>query len=146
MRKSVGRSHMYLLDTHAWVWLVNEDEQIKRSKTLTTILAASARGRVGVSVISVWEVSLLARKGRLSFVEGVRRWVSTALADDHIVLMPLSEEIALRCNELPGEFHGDPADRILVATAAVMGAILVTRDQRILDYGKSHEFFNVQPL
>ena len=61
-------------------------------------------------------------------------------------LLPLSAEIAMRCNELPDDFHGDPADRMLVATAAVMQTTLVTCDQRILNYAKTHDFFQAQTL
>lgn len=136
----------YLLDTHAWIWIVNDDPELKESKTLSNVLDASAHGRVGVSVISVWEISLLARKGRLSFVDGVRHWTDTALEEENILLLPLSQDIALRSNELPGDFHGDPADRILVATAAAMNSILVTRDRQILDYAKRHDFFRAQEI
>jgi len=141
MRKPIARTNAYLLDTHVWIWMVNGEEQIRKSRTLKTVMDASEKGRVGVSVISVWEIGLLVRKGRLSLLDGARHWVRAALSDDNIGLMPISDDIALRCNELPGEFHGDPADRILVATAAVMNLILITRDQRILDYAKNHDFF-----
>jgi PIN domain nuclease of toxin-antitoxin system len=146
MPRSSSRAKSYLLDTHAWIWIVNQEDRLRRSKVLPDILRASAVGRVAVSAISIWEISLLARKGRLSFAEGVRRWVNTALEDDTIIVAPLSPEIALRCNELPGEFHGDPADRILVATAAVMHFTLITNDQKILSYAKHHDFFQARSL
>jgi PIN domain nuclease of toxin-antitoxin system len=136
----------FLLDTHAWVWVVNQDPEIKNSSIVRQIVNYSSQGKVGISVISVWEVSLLARKSRITFVDGVRRWVNSALAGDSTVLLPLSDEIALRSNELPGDFHGDPADRILVATAVETNSVLITRDKRILKYAKEQNFFQAQEI
>ncbi len=53
-----------------------------------------------------------------------------------IELIPLTPEIAVENSQLPDEFHGDPADRLLIATARICGMTLLTRDEKILDYAK----------
>lgn len=80
---------------------------------------------------------MLEAKGRLRFDRDCREWVRAALALPGIALAPFTPEIAVESTRLPGEFGGDPADRILVATARLLGARLATRDRRILDYGRT---------
>jgi PIN domain nuclease of toxin-antitoxin system len=99
-------------------------------------MEAGAIGKVLVSAISVWEVGMLEAKGRVRFTVEVGEWVRRALAAPGVHLAPLTPEIALDSTRLPEPVHGDPADRILVATARRMGATLVTRDTKILDYGR----------
>lgn len=127
-----------LLDTHVWIWLVNGDATLgPRSQAALT--AASVQGRLLVSAISVWELGRLEAKGRISLSQPCLQWVQQALSLPGIVLAPLTPEIAVESSRLPGSFHGDPADRILVATARVTGAAIATRDQRIIDYAaQSH--------
>ena len=124
-----------LLDTHVWIWLLLGKEPLASSAARADIQAAASGGRLRVSVISVWEVGMLESKGRLSFPLSCSEWVRRALAAPGISLADLSAEIALASTRLPGEIHGDPADRILVATARQLGARLVTCDGAILDYG-----------
>jgi PIN domain nuclease of toxin-antitoxin system len=77
------------------------------------------------------------REGRIRLAKECLAWVGDALRAPGIALVPLTPEIAVESSRLPGSFHGDPADRILVATARREGAILVTRDEGILAYGKA---------
>lgn len=91
-----------------------------------------------VSVISVWEVGLLDSKGRISLSMDCDIWIKAALATPGMELAPLTPSIAILSTRLPGEFHGDPADRILVATARIEGARLLTKDRQILDYGRKN--------
>ena len=84
--------------------------------------------------MSICEISLLASKGRLILKQPCLEWVGAALLRSVTELMPLTVEIAVECNSLPGEFHNDPADRIIMATARVEGLTVVTRDRQILDY------------
>lgn len=125
-----------LLDTHVWIWLMDGAERELGRRALDAVAAASARGRVLVSAISVWEVAMLEAKGRLRFSLEVGEWVRRALAAPGLRLADLSPEIAVESSRLPGEVHGDPADRILMATARRLGAALVTRDARILEYAR----------
>jgi PIN domain nuclease of toxin-antitoxin system len=102
----------------------------------TSIEQAATAGRLWVSAISVWEVAMLAAKSHVVFSMDVHAWVRQALAAPGLRLAPLSPEIAVASASLPGEFPGDPADRILVATARALTARLVTADRAILEYGR----------
>jgi Uncharacterized protein conserved in bacteria len=125
-----------LLDTHVWVWLVGGGEKLS-SQATAAIRAAAKEGSVLVSAISVWEVAMLEKKGRLKFDRDCLEWVHAALSLPGLTLSPLSPEITVASTRLPGDFGGDPADRILAATARLVGARLVTRDRQILRYGKA---------
>lgn len=122
-----------LLDTHVWLWLVQREATLK-PKVVAAIDAAAAGGGVLISAMSVWEVAMLEAKGRISLSTPCESWVATALSLPGVGLVPLSPAIAVASSRLPGAFHGDPADRILVATARERRAVLVTRDERILAY------------
>ena len=89
-----------------------------------------------ISVISVWELGLLESKGRIQLYAPCEQWVRDALAIPGLSLALLTPEIALPSSRLPEPFHGDPADRIIVATARALGARLVTRDTRIRAYAR----------
>jgi len=122
-----------LLDTHVWIWLVNGDEQLSAG-IRSAIDEAASHDRVWVSAISMWEVGMLEAKGRLRLTRDCLAWVREALAKPGLTLVPLSPSVAVGSSRLPGEFHGDPADRILVATARELRATLVTSDGPILRY------------
>ncbi len=124
-----------LLDTHVWIWLINGDSSLKK-KSLDVITAASRRGRVYVSVISVWEVAMLVSKGRLLLEKPLQQWCLEALGAPGIQVQLLTPDIAIESCVLPGPFHGDPADRMIVATARLKNTTIITRDARILNYGK----------
>lgn len=130
-----------LLDTHALVWLVNGVE-LSRHIQAEIVSAALADG-VFVSPVSAWELGLLAnpKPGRplLQLLPDPKAWYSRALSAPGIHETPLTADIAFESSTLPGNLHGDPADRLLVATARDIGAALVTRDQKILAYaGTGH--------
>lgn len=122
-----------LLDTHVWIWLVRGQGRIPRS-VLELIFAAAGAGSMFLSVISIWELSLLEAKGRMSLNLPCLDWVHTALARSGASTVGLSAEIAVASNQLPGRLHNDPVDRILVATARYDGLTLVTHDRALLDY------------
>ena len=125
-----------LLDTHVWLWLMSREGNMKPS-AIRVVEEAAHFGLVGVSAISVWEVAMLEAKGRIRLSKDCLSWVNEALRAPGLGLIPLTPEIAVDSSRLPGVFHGDPADRILVATARRQGAILLTRDEKILSYGKA---------
>jgi PIN domain nuclease of toxin-antitoxin system len=103
--------------------------------TVSLIEGAGGRSELAVSAISVWELAMLEAKGRISLSRSVDEWVAAALTAAGMRLAELTPEIALESSRLPGDLHGDPADRMIVATARVLGATLVTCDERILRYG-----------
>jgi PIN domain nuclease of toxin-antitoxin system len=92
--------------------------------------------RVLVSAISVWEVGMLEAKGRIRLGKDREAWVPEALSLPGVRLVPVDDRVALSSTRLPGDFHGDPADRLLVATARALDATLATRDTAILAYGR----------
>ena len=100
------------------------------------ITEAAGEGTLLLSVFSVWELGMLEAKGRIQLSAPCEEWVRKALATRGLTLAPLTPEIALESTRLPGSFHGDPADRIIAATARRMGARLLTRDGKLLDYAR----------
>jgi PIN domain nuclease of toxin-antitoxin system len=124
-----------LLDTHIWIWVNNAEKTLTTTTQKIIDLATQNQG-IYISAITLWEISTLAKKGRIILNMPCLHWMKEALALPGITLLPISPEIAVESNELPEDFHGDPADRILVATARIERLTLVTRDQKILDYGK----------
>lgn len=129
-------TRLVLLDTHVWVWLMLGDNRLGGASRRMLEKAVSD-GRLRVSVISVWEVAMLEAKGRLTLAADCESWVQEALAAPGIRLAELTPHIAISSTRLPGTFHGDPADRMLIATARESEATLVTADQAILQYGSA---------
>lgn len=125
-----------LLDTHVWVWLMNRDVRLGK-RALRRIEQGVPSGDLRVSIISVWEVAMLENKERLTFTESCEDWTASALTAPGIHLIELTTKVAISSTRLPGEFHGDPADRILIATARDTDAVLITADKAILRYAKT---------
>jgi PIN domain nuclease of toxin-antitoxin system len=132
----VAETPRHLLDTHVWLWLVRGREGLLAASTAAKLEQTALVAPLGVSVISVWEIALLASKGRIGLGMPVHEWIDSALNHPGFMLMGLDPGIAIESCNLPGGFHADPADRFLVATARLMNAVIVTRDKRILKYGK----------
>lgn len=122
---------MILLDTHALLWLESGNERLG-ARTRRMADRALAEDELCVSAISFWEVAMLAAKGRLALAPSPERLRGELLASG-LVEIPLSGEVAIAATKLEA-FHGDPADRFLVATAMATSATLVTADARILDW------------
>lgn len=125
-----------VLDTHVWLWAVEGSQHELAAQAIAEIDGASRRGEILVSAISVWEVAMLEAKGRISLSRPVEDWVRSALRAPGIRLLPLTPEIAFESTRLPGSVHGDPADRILVSSARLVGGRLATRDRTILGYAR----------
>lgn len=126
----------YLLDTHVWFWLVRGREGRLAARTAAKLEQTALGAPLGVSVISIWEIALLASKGRIGLGMPAHEWVVSALDRPGFMLVDLEPATAIESCNLPGGFHADPADRFLVATARLRNAVIVTRDKRILKYGK----------
>jgi len=123
---------MIVLDTHIWVWWVHGDERLTRAQA--EVIKANEVDVIGVSAISCWEIAKLVEYGRLELPCSLKEWFEQALGYPGIRLLELTPEIAIESTQLPGEFHRDPADQIIVATAMVYGCPLVTGDGRLLEY------------
>ncbi len=124
---------MIVLDTHAWIWWVSSPEFL--SETAKQAIDEAATGRnIFISSISAWEIAMLVSRGRLKLTMSPEDWVAASEALPFFDFVPVSNSIALKSVQLPGILHNDPADRIIIATAVSLGALLVTKDEKIRSY------------
>lgn len=123
-----------LLDTHALVWLVNEEE----GHLTATQRKAIAGARLFVSSITAWELAIHARRKRIEMLPDFPIWFGQAMAILPAAEVPLSVAIILASETMPNFPHGDPADRFIVATALVHGLRLVSVDGKIQRWAR-HE-------
>ncbi|HEX7705326.1 MAG TPA: type II toxin-antitoxin system VapC family toxin [Thermoanaerobaculia bacterium] len=127
---------MILLDTHVWVWWLHGDPELPAGMSAT--IDIQFEGGLAVSAISCWEVAKLVERKRLRLPFPIGEWMDEALEGAGIELIPLARDIAIASTSLPGEFHRDPADQIIVATARVRGLRLMTCDEKIRTYPYVH--------
>jgi PIN domain nuclease of toxin-antitoxin system len=123
-----------LLDTHAWIWWVTQDRRLAVSAR-RAIQRASSAGTLLLSLISIWEVAKKVAKQHLVLDRPLESWIDDALAQPGLQTLELTRPILIESCRLPGPFHGDPADQLIVATARERDAVIVTRDDRIRRYG-----------
>jgi PIN domain nuclease of toxin-antitoxin system len=121
----------FLLDTHVWIWSQELPERLG-STTRNAILDPGAS--LYVSTVSSLEIARLVSLGAVSLAGDLAGWVSDTLQSLKCGTIEMSHTIAISAYSLPGGFHKDPADRILVATARLLHLVLVTADDRILQY------------
>jgi PIN domain nuclease of toxin-antitoxin system len=119
-----------VLDTHVWIWWISAPRKL----SLRARRAIDEARELAVSAISLWEVAMLVAKSRLELDRDVGLWMRQALAAPRVSLASLSPEIAARSTKLGRDFHGDPADRLIVATALELNAALVTKDDRLRSF------------
>ena len=124
---------MVVLDTQAWVWWAHDISKLSR-RALSAIKAAEKEDGIRVSVISVWEIALKCELGKLDLSQDIHEWVRHASSYPNLVVESLSPVDAIESTRLPGAFHKDPADRIIVAMSRRYGAHLVTSDGLIRAY------------
>ena len=122
-----------LLDTHAWVWWLTEDRRLS-TRAKSRITSGLAEQDLWISLISVWEVAKKVEKKQLILDRPLGQWLDEAVTRPGLGVRELTRPILVQSCELPQPFHGDPADQILVATARLHGAVMVTKDQRIRRY------------
>lgn len=120
---------MIVLDTHVWFWLVASPDRLSESAAT----AIDSEDKIGVSAIICWKIAMLAEKKRIELDRPTPKWLEDALTSTGTVLLPIEPAIAALAARLP--LHGDPADRLIVATAMAGGAKLVTKDQQIRNSG-----------
>jgi PIN domain nuclease of toxin-antitoxin system len=120
------------MDTHIWIWRTQNDPQLTAAQR--QILQTHEPQGLGVSIFSCWEVAKLVEVGRLTLPLPVEDWINTALNYPGTRLLDLTPRIVVESTQLPGPFHRDPADQIIVATARVYGCPLMTMDQKIRAY------------
>jgi len=122
-----------LLDTHVWLWWVSSPELLS-STAQHAIEEARKEGGVRVSSISTWEVALLVKRGRLRLSLPVEDWIARNEASSLLRFVPVDNAVATRSVNLPARLHPDPADRVIAATALLLGCPLVTQDNKLRDF------------
>jgi len=119
-----------LLDTHVFFWLMVDDPTIDDSSKERL----QEFDKIYISPLSIWELSLLKIKNRIEYNFDLDTWTNESLRKSGFTLLNCTPEILIESNNLPGNFHRDPCDQIIVASARVLNATLFTRDKKILDY------------
>ena len=120
-----------LLDTHVWIWSQEEPERIGARARRRMVRADE---RLYVATISSLEIARLIHLRLLELDGALARWIKDSLEALQCSMLEMSNEVAIGAYRLPGNFHKDPADRILVATTRAHGLTLATADERILRY------------
>ena len=124
---------MIVLDTHVLLWWVNDPSALSKSAKKAIDAAVTTRS-VHVSCISSWEIALLVERGRMQLSLDVRDWLCRCEALPFLSFVPVNNAIAVESVRLPDFPHSDPADRIIAATAMSLGAVLVTKDDKLRTY------------
>jgi PIN domain nuclease of toxin-antitoxin system len=125
-----------VLDTHVWIWLAEGAEPL-HPRVIEQIDEARDDAGVFVSAVSLWELAMADARRRVQLSRPCAEWIEAALGPRSVDLVPLTPAIAIDSVRLPGDIHGDPMDRIIVATARSLGATLVTHDRRLVAYGRA---------
>jgi PIN domain nuclease of toxin-antitoxin system len=125
---------MIVLDTHTLIWWASGDKEHLSNAASQAIEHELEDGQICVSSISAWELSMLVAKGRVALSMDVAEWLAYIGSIESVTFVQVDNEIAVKSTELPGDFHKDPADRFIVATARKLAAPLVTADVKILAY------------
>jgi len=131
--------NMILLDTHTWIWscsatkLLSDNVKKRIKKTLIDQRA--------IASISIWEFAMMMVKGHIRVKIDPKLWLDNAIRNSGLKVIELSPEIALESCNLPGNFHKDPADQIIVATARIHNLTLLTKDRKILSYRHVNAFW-----
>ncbi len=124
---------MILLDTHIWLWWLHDSSRLSLN-AIACIELEEAQNGLLVSAISVWEIAVKSSVGKLTLPLPISDWFAQAMMHPGTVIESLDPWDAIASTQLPGEFHKDPADRILVAIARRYNIPLVTCDEKILSY------------
>lgn len=123
----------FLLDTHAWIWWSMEPDKLSKL-ALQTIRDSKRRSELLLSTISFWEFCKLVELGRIKISCDALTWIKSALEIPTLQCIDISPEIAYHSTTLPGDFHKDPVDQLLVSTARIHEATIITSDKSIKKY------------
>ncbi len=123
---------MIILDTHIWIWNVQDNKRLTEDQQ--QLIRDNESGEIGICSISLWEVAQAVQLKRLTLPIPVDDWLEIAINSPGIVMLPLNSRIAVESTRLPGQFHKDPFDQLIVATAREYDVPLVTADTDILKY------------
>jgi len=124
---------MIVLDTHAWVWFLSNPELLSKKAKRYVDVAVEEKA-IMISSISAWEVALLVARKRLILTLELSDWIAKSEMLPFFKFIPVDNSVAIKSVNLPQPLHRDPADRIIIATAISLGAPIVTKDEKILNY------------
>ncbi|MBL8225322.1 MAG: type II toxin-antitoxin system VapC family toxin [Chromatiales bacterium] len=119
-----------LLDTHIWVWWLTGDPALT-DRERTALDTAAIAGELCLAAISLWEAQMLHARRRLALPLPLTDWLRRAASPAVVTVLPIDVPVIAALDSLPGRFHGDPADRLIVATAKAHRLPLASRDRRI---------------
>jgi PIN domain nuclease of toxin-antitoxin system len=125
---------MIILDTHVLLWWVSGSDPLSATANKVINGTLSKGSEIIISSISAWEISMLISKSRLILSMDVESWFNEVSQIDGVRFVPVDNEIGIKSTALPGEFHKDPADRMIVATARKLAIPLVTADRKLIKY------------
>ena len=125
---------MIVLDTHVLLWWVTEQQERLSTAAGKLLDAERSSGQIVISSISAWEIAMLIQRKRIVLAMDLREWLAVVGQIAGVRFIPVDNAIAIESESLPGEFHRDPADRMIVATARKLGAPLLTMDEKIRNY------------
>jgi len=123
---------MIVLDTHIWIWWLHDTSLLTKSQK--EVINENESNIIGISAISCWEIAKLVEYGRLELPFPISEWFKQAFRYPGLQLYDLTPEVAIESTQLPGDFHRDPADQIIVATTRLNDCPLITSDENILNY------------
>jgi PIN domain nuclease of toxin-antitoxin system len=122
----------FLADTHIVLWYLTGDQKIEDKQRKCIELAERRRQRIGVSVVSLWEIAKLSQLGRIRTPGAIEPLIGAIESHATFELIGMSGAIAIESTKLGESFPKDPFDQMIVATARVLGLRLLTSDQRII--------------
>jgi PIN domain nuclease of toxin-antitoxin system len=123
---------MLLLDTHVWWWALNEPKKL--SNKALKVIRKNLPSQRAIASISMWEFAMMVSTGKVEIRIPTDLWLDQAINQTGLEVFDLNPKIATESCNLPGDFHKDPADRIIVATARINELTLVTKDKKIINY------------
>ena len=124
-----------VLDTHVLLWSLLTPNQLSKDVKHQITLAQEENNLI-ICSISLWEIAMLSSKKRINIYEPINDFLKSISDINGLIAHDISPEIAAQSVSLTDNFHGDPADRIIVATTKINGATLLTRDRKILDWAE----------
>ncbi|MDP1698749.1 MAG: type II toxin-antitoxin system VapC family toxin [Xanthomonadaceae bacterium] len=125
---------MIVLDTHTLIWWVSGDTRLAATAKALIEDTLTGNGQVLVSAISAWELAMLVQRGRIALAMELDDWLRAVESIEGVAIVPITARVAAQSVNLPGEFHKDPADRMIVALARELNAPLITADEKIHRY------------
>lgn len=125
---------MIILDTHVLLWWVSGQHPLSRKAASLIAKNIGVARSILVSTISAWEIAMLVSSGRLVLSMDIDSWLAEVARIPAIAFIPVDNSVAVKSTQLPGDFHKDPVDRMIVALARHLSLELITADEKILQY------------